>query len=65
MIYLAHCHMDYNSVLNSVRNFHEEKLPGCFFCVFKWCLTLCLCSSQYYHTGAISGRAHALIVSGV
>lgn len=59
---IAHCYVDYNNVLNMVKNFHEENLPGHFLCMFKQCLTLCLCSSQWYRTGAIFGRAHTVIV---
>lgn len=29
-LFIVHCCMDYNNVLNRVRNFHEEKLPRSF-----------------------------------
>lgn len=32
---IAHCYVDYNNVLNMVKNFHEENLPGHFLYMFK------------------------------
>uniref|UniRef100_A0A674H7I4 Small ribosomal subunit protein mS33 n=2 Tax=Taeniopygia guttata TaxID=59729 RepID=A0A674H7I4_TAEGU len=32
-LFIAHCYMDFNNVLNRVRNFPEEKLPGRSTCL--------------------------------